>query len=138
MSRNSDDGFTKPTLIPYQPTGTLQIPSNVTRISRALKRIDHNGKPQIIYYHSGVGTGFSAVDMISGGLTGKGISENIREVYSFIAVNYTPGDEIVLIGFSRGAFTVRSVASMIRDIGLLTRAGMNNFYAIFKVNIFRP
>ena len=134
---NSDDGFTKPTLIPYVPTGTLQIPSNVTRISRALNRVDRNGKPQIIYYHSGVGTGFSIVDSISGGLTGRGISENIREVYSFIATNYSPGDEIVLIGFSRGAFTVRSVASMIRDIGLLNRAGMNVFYAIFKVILFR-
>jgi len=63
---------------------------------------------------------------------GTGISENIREVYSFIAANYTPGDEIVLIGFSRGAFTVRSVASIIRDIGLLTRRGMEYFYPIFK------
>lgn len=47
--------------------------------------------------------------------------QNIREVYSFIAANYTPGDDIVLIGFSRGAFTSRSVAAMIGDIGLLTR-----------------
>jgi hypothetical protein len=46
--------------------------------------------------------------------------------------NYTPGDEIVLIGFSRGAFTVRSVAGIISDIGLLTREGMNDFYPIFK------
>jgi len=128
----SDDGFTKPTLIPYVPTGTLQIPSNVTRISRALRRVGLDGKPQIIYYHSGVGTGSSAVDTVTGGLLGTGISENIREVYSFIAANYTPGDEIILIGFSRGAFTVRSVASMIRDIGLLTRSGMNYFYPIFK------
>lgn len=45
-----------------------------------------------------------------------------------------PGDEIVLIGFSRGAFTVRSVAGLIRDIGLLTRSGMDYFYAIFKDN----
>lgn len=129
---DSEDGYTKPTLIPYNPTGTLQIQSNVTRISRALKRIAHDGKPQIIYYHSGVGTGVSTIDTVTGGLFGKGISENIREVYSFVASNYTPGDEIILIGFSRGAFTVRSVASMVRDIGLLTRAGMDFFYPIFK------
>ncbi|KAH7360619.1 hypothetical protein BKA65DRAFT_189578 [Rhexocercosporidium sp. MPI-PUGE-AT-0058] len=129
---DSDDGFKKPTLIPYQPTGVLQVPSNVTRISRALRRTGREGVPQIIFYHSGVGTGSSKVDMLTGGLLGIGISENIREVYSFIAANYTPGDEIVLIGFSRGAFTVRSVASMIRDIGLLTRTGMNDFYPIFK------
>jgi uncharacterized protein (DUF2235 family) len=58
--------------------------------------------------------------------------KNIREAYSFIAANYTPGDEIILVGFSRGAFTARSVAGMIKDIGLLTREGMNYFYAIFK------
>jgi hypothetical protein len=63
---------------------------------------------------------------------GRGISENIREVYSFIAANYTPGDEIILIGFSRGAFTARSVAGMIKDIGLLTRDGMSYYYPIFK------
>lgn len=114
------------------PTGVLQVPSNVTRISRALKRVGLDGKAQIIYYHSGVGTGSSMVDTLTGGFLGTGISENIREVYSFIAANYTPGDEIVLIGFSRGAFTVRSVASIIRNIGLLTRRGMEYFYPIFK------
>jgi hypothetical protein len=53
-------------------------------------------------------------------------------VYSFIVTNYTPGDEIILIGFSRGAFTVRSVAGMIDNIGLLTLTGMESFYPIFK------
>ena len=129
---DSDDGFEKPTLIPYVPTGSLQIPSNVTRITRALKRFGLDGKPQIIFYHSGVGTGSSTVDTITGGFLGTGISENIREVYSFIAANYMPGDEIIMIGFSRGAFTVRSIATIIRDIGLLNRSGMNSFYPIFK------
>ncbi|KAL3419346.1 peptidoglycan binding domain containing protein [Phlyctema vagabunda] len=129
---DSDDGFTKPTLIPYHPSATLQVPSNITRISHALKRHGNDGMPQIIYYHSGVGTGSSFFDNLTGGLLGTGISENIREAYAFIANNYTPGDEIILIGFSRGAFTVRSVASMIRDIGLLTLEGMSNFYPIFK------
>ncbi|KAF7879158.1 hypothetical protein EAF04_000357 [Stromatinia cepivora] len=129
---DSDDGFNKPTLIPYKPTGTLQTPSNVTRLSRALRRYGRDGTHQIIYYHSGVGTGSTMMDTLSGGMLGTGISENIREVYSFIAANYTPGDEIILIGFSRGAFTARSVAGMISDIGLLTRHGMTNFYAVFK------
>jgi hypothetical protein len=43
-----------------------------------------------------------------------------------------PGDEIILIGFSRGAFTARSISGLIRDIGLLTRDGMADFYAIFR------
>lgn len=42
------------------------------------------------------------------------------------------GDEIVLIGFSRGAYTARAVAGMISDLGLLTRDGMEFFYPVFK------
>lgn len=71
----SDDGFQKPTLIPYVPTGSLQVPSNVTRIARALKRTGLDGVHQIIYYHSGVGTGSTVLDAITGGLLGTGISE---------------------------------------------------------------
>jgi hypothetical protein len=72
---DSDDGFNKPSLIPYVPTATLQVPSNVTRIARALRRTGLDGIPQVIFYHSGVGTGSSIVDTITGGLLGKGISE---------------------------------------------------------------
>lgn len=42
------------------------------------------------------------------------------------------GDEIILVGFSRGAFTVRSVAGMIANLGLLTREGSEDFYSIFS------
>lgn len=55
----------------------------------------------------------------------------MREAYSFICANYMDGDEIFLVGFSRGAFTARSVASMISKLGLLTREGVENFYSIF-------
>jgi hypothetical protein len=52
-------------------------------------------------------------------------------VYNFICANYVDGDAIVLIGFSRGAFTARSVADMIASVGLLTPEGLDHFYAIF-------
>ena len=58
--------------------------------------------------------------------------KRIREAYSFICANYCDGDEIILVGFSRGAFTVRSVAGMISQLGLLTREGIEHFYPIFK------
>ncbi|KAJ8119815.1 hypothetical protein ONZ43_g3317 [Nemania bipapillata] len=57
---------------------------------------------------------------------------NIREAYAFLCANYVDGDEIVLLGFSRGAFTARSIGGMISDLGLLTREGMQFFYPIFK------
>lgn len=58
--------------------------------------------------------------------------QDIREVYNFICINYVDGDDIILTGFSRGAFTARSVADMIASVGLLTPAGMEHFYAIFQ------
>ncbi|KAK3379589.1 hypothetical protein B0T24DRAFT_647140 [Lasiosphaeria ovina] len=127
---NSDTGYSKPTF--WNPVGKLQTPSNVTRISRSLRRTCADGAIQIIEYHSGVGTGGTLSDVLSGGAFGLGISENIRGAYSFICANYCDGDEIILVGFSRGAFTVRSVAGMVGQLGLLTREGMEFFYPIYK------
>ncbi|CAG8954480.1 hypothetical protein HYFRA_00004392 [Hymenoscyphus fraxineus] len=126
---DSGDAYTKPSA--NNPQAKLQTPSNVTRICRALSKVGRDGVNQIIYYHAGVGTSPGVMSSLTGAL-GKGISEHVREAYSFIATNYTSGDEIILVGFSRGAFTARSVAGMIENIGLLTRAGMDSFYAIFK------
>ncbi|KAI1406711.1 hypothetical protein F4819DRAFT_493554 [Hypoxylon fuscum] len=128
--QNSDNGYVKPTS--SNPVPTLQIPSNVTRISRAFKRNCSDGTFQIVYYQSGVGSRSGIVDRILGGAFGIGIAENIREAYAYICANYVDGDEIVLIGFSRGAFTARSIGGMISDLGLLTREGMEFFYPIFK------
>lgn len=58
--------------------------------------------------------------------------QDIRECYSFTCSNHVDGDSIVLIGFSRGAFTARSVADLIASVGLLTTKGMEYFYPIFE------
>ncbi|KAI1143808.1 hypothetical protein F5Y05DRAFT_418041 [Hypoxylon sp. FL0543] len=128
--QNSDNGYVKPTS--SNPVPTLQIPSNVTRISRAFERYCSNDTFQIVYYQSGVGSRSGIVDRVLGGAFGIGIAENIREAYAYICANYVDGDEIVLVGFSRGAFTARSVGGMISDLGLLTREGMEFFYPIFS------
>jgi uncharacterized protein (DUF2235 family) len=128
---DSDNGFERGSWL----SGTsdhLQVPSNVTRIGRAIKAEDRNRHPQIVYYQAGVGTGLTFVDQLLGGGTGKGISENIREAYSFLANNYTEGDSIFLLGFSRGAFTVRSIAGLIGGLGLLEKEALPFFYDIFK------
>ncbi|CEJ55821.1 hypothetical protein PMG11_02052 [Penicillium brasilianum] len=127
---NSDQGYNRPTV--HDPNYTLQVPSNVTRLYRALRKKGLDGMSQVVYYHAGVGTSGSVSDEIAGGVFGAGVGENIREAYSFIATNYEPGDEIMLIGFSRGAFTARSVAGLIAQIGLLTSRGMEYLYPIFK------
>jgi uncharacterized protein (DUF2235 family) len=57
-----------------------------------------------------------------GGIAGLGIDKNIQDGYRFLSLNYVPGDEIYLFGFSRGAYTVRSLAGMIHCSGLQNRS----------------
>lgn len=60
------------------------------------------------------------------------VGANVCAGYRSISEKYQPGDDIYLIGFSRGSFIARSIASMIRYIGLLNKEGMEYFYAIFE------
>lgn len=59
----------------WNPTQTLQVPSNVTRISRSFARICSDGRMQIINYESGIGTGSNFLDSVAGGAFGAGLSE---------------------------------------------------------------
>ncbi|KAL9027664.1 MAG: hypothetical protein Q9196_003852 [Gyalolechia fulgens] len=110
----------------------IPIPSNVTRIGQAVKAKSSDGVPQVVFYQPGVGTEGGIVNKIIGGATAKGLSQNIREAYAFLAHNYSNGDEIFLIGFSRGAFTARSVAGLVGGIGLLTKSGLPDLAEVFK------
>ncbi|KAF4867427.1 hypothetical protein CGCSCA1_v013445 [Colletotrichum siamense] len=58
--------------------------------------------------------------------------QDIADVYRFVCENYNYGDELIFTGFSRGAFTARSVANMVCTLGLLNSFGLDNFAAIFK------
>lgn len=110
----------------------LMPPSNVARLCRCISKegVDEKGQPapQVVFYQAGVGT--SWMQHLGGGLTGKGITSNIRDAYSFICNNYEEGDEIFLFGFSRGAFTVRSLSTLLRTIGILNASGLAHFYSI--------
>jgi hypothetical protein len=83
------------------------------------------GVEQIVYYQAGVGTSYGTLERLRAGAVGEGLMEHVREVYGFIAHNYSDGDEIYLIGFSRGAYTARSVGGLISRFGLLTKRGMD-------------
>lgn len=97
-----------------------RTPTNVVRIRDALRSKGQDGQVfQRIYYDEGVGTA-GPIDRFAGGFLGKGLGRNVRQAYKYLARHYEPGDEIYLIGFSRGAFTARSVAGYIGTCGLLT------------------
>lgn len=95
-------------------------PTNVIKMARAICPVTDDGVSQIIYYHEGVGNGFGVLDRFLGGAFGVGLSKNIRDCYRFLVDNHQGGDEIFLFGFSRGAFTVRSLSGLIRKCGLLS------------------
>ena len=94
------------------------VPPNVLRLARAIQPTASDGVPQQVFYDWGVGSYYSA---IKGGITGEGLHKNIKDDYRYIVQNYTPGDEIYLFGFSRGAYTVRSLCGMINNCGILKR-----------------
>jgi uncharacterized protein (DUF2235 family) len=100
--------------------GTWNIPetnTNVWRLYLMLADAGADGVPQKKFYDEGVGTHW--FDRLTGGLFGFGLSENVRAGYRWLMEHYNPGDEIFLFGFSRGAFTARSLAGVIARCGLL-------------------
>lgn len=74
----------------------------------------------LLYYDEGVGT--RPWDWATGGVLGLGLSANVRQAYLFLATHYRPGDEIYVFGFSRGAYTARSLCGFIEAAGGLLMA----------------
>jgi uncharacterized protein (DUF2235 family) len=91
---------------------------------------------QVVYYHEGVGTD-GGLDKFTGGAFGKGIEANIRALYRFIVYNYAEGDELYFFGFSRGAFTVRTLAGFMNKVGLIEKDDdyyVPEIYACYESN----
>lgn len=101
--------------------------TNVVRIARAVHATrETRGAPQLTLYLRGVGSTGIALQRLFGGVTGSGVDDNIRSGYMFLAQNYVPGDQIHLFGFSRGAFTARSLVGFIASCGLLKRQSLGD------------
>jgi len=73
---------------------------------------------QLKYYDSGVGTNGTHFEHFFGGAMGEGLFEKVQDGYEFLAFVWDPGDEIFLFGFSRGAYTARSLGGMIAYFGV--------------------
>jgi uncharacterized protein (DUF2235 family) len=100
--------------------------TNVLRLYGSLER----SKKQLVFYQPGVGTfgltGWwrqlrSNVRIFMGLATGAGISDNVMEAYEFLVENWSYGDKVHILGFSRGAYTARLLAGFIRIFGLVRR-----------------
>ncbi|KAK6353843.1 hypothetical protein TWF730_008266 [Orbilia blumenaviensis] len=105
---------------------TTQTPRTVLkRISDCLTAEHKDTRMrQQVFYLSGYGSGEEF------GLN-KSLHTTILDAYTYLSDNWVIGDEIILFGFSRGAFAVRAIAALITEIGLLNKAGMSHFETLY-------
>lgn len=104
-----------------------------TNIYKLFNMIEDRTSQQISFYDRGLGTGWRKM---SGNIGGAGISKNIKECYAFIFENYEAGDQIYLLGFSRGAATVRSLSCFIHYFGIMPKSRpdlIDNAYKIYRI-----
>jgi uncharacterized protein (DUF2235 family) len=103
-------------------------PTNVAKFAQAVLPAGPDGVAQLVCHLDGVGSGrgtgwlAQAADRALGGLFGGGLMATLAEAYRFLVLNYAPGDQIHLVGFSRGAYTARSLAGLIRNCAIPDRA----------------
>lgn len=117
-----------------------RYPTNVVKFARAIAPTAPDGVSQVVFYDQGVGTG-NILDRLTGGAFGNGLEQNISDCYHFLLHNYAEGDEIFLFGFSRGAYTVRSLAGLVRKCGILRKAHANRFrdaHALYRRSDIHP
>ena len=97
--------------------------TNVFKLFEAVDTSEHRSKSpeaqQAAIYHDGVGTESLKWLRVLSGASGWGLSRNVKQLYGELARVYEPGDRIFLFGFSRGAFTVRTLAGLITTCGIL-------------------
>lgn len=96
----------------------VSVKTNVAKIASAVLTTGA-GIQQMMFYETGIGTSGSRLNRLIDGITGNGLSANMLNAYRYLVHNYEVGDELFFFGFSRGAFTVRSLAGMIRNCGIL-------------------
>lgn len=105
-------------------TGNAGGKTRGTNVWRIYNAVERRGAPveQIAFYDDGLGTDDWKPLKIAGGAFGLGFTQNLVDLYSFLALNHQPNDRIYLFGFSRGAFTVRTIAGILLKCGLLDRS----------------
>ncbi|MCJ2075540.1 DUF2235 domain-containing protein [Methylobacterium sp. E-016] len=96
---------------------TLDDNTNVWRLKALCAQRATDGVRQVAYYSRGVGT--TATEKLRGGVLGVGLERNVSRAYEWLVETFEPGDEIFIFGFSRGAYTARSLAGFIALCGLL-------------------
>jgi len=111
-------------------------PTHVARLAVACAQTED----QKVLYFAGVGTGTGMISdlgrwlsKVGGGLFGWGLNRNIKAAYREVCRVYQPGDKIMIFGFSRGAYTARSLVGIIRKSGILADPTHKNMRRAFRL-----
>lgn len=99
--------------------GTWDEPGKETNVYKIYKALNV-GADQIPYYDDGVGSDGLLVQKLAGGALGAGLFQKIKDGYTKLAHAYEKDDQLFIFGFSRGAYTARSLAGMVAVCGLPT------------------
>ncbi len=91
-----------------------------TNVWRMYDALDLSNATQIASYDDGVGTSSIKPLAVLGGAFGWGLKRNVLALYTFLCLNYKPGDRIYGFGFSRGAFTIRVLTKFVLSQGLVS------------------
>jgi len=113
--------------------------TNVQRMREAIRTSGADDPEQPCFYDPGVGTNW--YDRLTGAAFGRGLSRNIREGYAWLAQKYQTGDEVFIFGFSRGAYTARSLVGFVRKCGLLvscTEPRLLKAYELYRDKTIAP
>lgn len=113
--------------------------TNVAKVALAVRRRSAVGTEQRVYYHSGVGT--NRRERLRGAAFGMGLSRNVLDAYRFLIHTYEPGDTLYLFGFSRGAFTARSLAGLVHNCGILRPEQahrLDEAWALYRSRVDKP
>jgi uncharacterized protein (DUF2235 family) len=105
--------------IAFCADGTWETPAQHTNVYKLFKSLIVSAD-QMPFYDDGVGASGNIISKVLGGAFGTGLWQKVKEGYTKIAQVYEAGDELFLFGFSRGAYTARSLAGMIAVCGLPT------------------
>lgn len=107
--------------------------TNVWRLKALCADRSTDGLQQMAYYNTGVGTRFG--EKVRGAALGYGLNKLVSDAYEWLIDNYNAEDEIFIFGFSRGAYTARSLAGFIAICGLLrpgSPLGVNQLYDRYR------
>jgi len=121
-----------------------------TNVLKIIGQLVPEDQSQILYYDPGVGAPNQLPPLgwlndlhrrwerFAGLANGKGVYENIAEAYLFLVDTWESGDQIYILGFSRGAFTARCVAGMVNLFGIIKADSKSLILTLIRVYFSTP